>query len=533
MRLAKRRLPLLALFILLCTCGHAQMDINAEEDLYDLTHIVEIELEMFEDNWKKQLNFWKKQNKKDRTLATLKVDGITYDSVGVRLKGNSSYYAPAKAEKKKLPFNIKVSHTDKKQKVDGKYRTLKLSNVFRDPSYLRESLSYAIARDYVPASGCNYARLTVNGDYFGLYNLTESVDENFWAEKYASETGILFKCDPESKDPPPSKCPPGVGANLSHLGTDSVCYMARYELKKADSGWQDLIDLTKAVENEKTDFTKILNVDEALWMLAFNNAMVNLDSYLGLFCHNYYLFKDESGLWRPVIWDLNLSMGGFRLVKENEVLNNKELTELSPFIHFKERNMDRPLVIRLLDKPLFRKMYVAHLQTIFEEQFAEEQYRERTEQIRETITSLVVREPNPLYPTETYTQNYHQTVDIPGGEILGIEEFFEKRGSYLKSHPLFQKPTPSIADHTATKAGDTVTVSVSLATGESSDGVWVVHRPSVNSPFVYTQLKPEADGNYVASLSAAEINEYFLVAESSISATVLPARSAREWFTVK
>ncbi|MEO0734004.1 MAG: CotH kinase family protein, partial [Bacteroidota bacterium] len=198
----RSRLPLLLILTFLGTCGRAQ-------NLYDLDHIVDIELEMFEDNWKKQLNAWKKQNLGERTLATLKVDGITYDSVGVRLKGNSSYYAPARAEKKKLPFNIKVSHTKKDQRIADKYKTLKLSNVFRDPSYLRESLSYAIARDYVPAPGCNYARLTVNGDYFGLYNLTESVDENFWMEEYGSESGVMFKCDPESKDPPPDSCPPG------------------------------------------------------------------------------------------------------------------------------------------------------------------------------------------------------------------------------------------------------------------------------------------------------------------------------------
>ena len=98
---------------------------------------MEIELEMHDPNWKRKLNAWKKQFQKTRVSATLKIDGVTYDSVGVRLKGNSSYFAPARAEKKKLPFNIKVSEHHKKQRVDGKYKTLKLSNLFRDLSYLR------------------------------------------------------------------------------------------------------------------------------------------------------------------------------------------------------------------------------------------------------------------------------------------------------------------------------------------------------------------------------------------------------------
>ncbi|SEQ80167.1 CotH kinase family protein [Neolewinella agarilytica] len=520
------RFTFIALAIILCTC------VSAQKDLYDLERIVEVELEMHDPHWKKKLNSWKKNNLSKRTLATLRVDGVTYDSVGVRLKGNSSYFAPAKAEKKKLPFNIKVSYTDKSQRVDGRYRTLKLSNVFRDPSYLREALSYQIARDYVAAPDCNYARLTVDGDYFGMYNLTESVDELFWSEEFASEEGLLIKCDPESKDAPPSTCPPGLGASLAYLGQDSACYAARYEIKKSDHGWLELINLAKAVSNEKADLSTVMNVDEALWMLAFNNAMSNLDSYLGAFCHNYYLFKDASGYWRPVIWDLNLSAGGFRLVTKKQILTDQQLVELSPFLHFSDRNEERPLILRLLDKPLYRKMYVAHLQTIFEEQFTSGLYRERAEKIRSVITPQVVQEPNPLYPTETYTQNYHGTVDVTGGKVIGVDEFFKKRGAFLAAHKLFQKPPPAIADHTATKDGGEVTVSVTLEAGQASPAVWVAHRPKGRGGFTYSQLKAVADGNYSLGLPEAEIEEYFVVAEGAISATVLPARSGREWFTV-
>ncbi len=551
------RTPYLASLTLFCTCGPAlngrchglryrrhlllmflllnlPLLLVGQETrgLYELDRIVEIELTMHDENWKKKLNAWKKQFHDGRVTATLKVDGVTYDSVGVRLKGNSSYFAPAREDKKKLPFNIKVSYTDKKQKVDDKYQTLKLSNLFRDPSFLREALCYQIARDYVSAPECNFARLTVDGDYFGLYNLTESVDENFWEEEFGAEEGVMFKCDPESKDPPPASCPPGTGANLAYLGVDSVCYNSRYELKKSDYGWEELIDLTLAIEDDKQELNTLLNVDETLWMLAFDNALSNLDSYLGAFCHNYYLFKDPSGIWHPIIWDLNLSLGGFRLVDKKTILTDKQLVGLSPFLHFSDRNRERPLILRLFDRPLYRKMYVAHLRTIYEEQFASGKYRERADRIRDIITPHVIQEPNPLYPTETYTLNYHGTVDV-GGEVIGVAEFFEQRGAYLRDHPLYQQPVPEIADHTAVPDGDSVIVSVTLAEGESGYPVWVAHRKQGGGTFQYTSLKAEADGNYTAALPDTAIDEYFLVAEGRISATVLPARSAREWFTVK
>ncbi|MFK8162106.1 MAG: CotH kinase family protein [Lewinella sp.] len=505
----------------------------AQKGLYALERVVEVELEMHDDHWKRKLNAWKKALNGSRVSATLKIDGVVYDSVGVRLKGNSSYFAPARAEKKKLPFNIKVSETDKSQMVDGKYRTLKLSNLFRDPSYLRETLSYQIARDYVSAPECNYARLTVDGDYYGLYNLTESVDENFWAEEFDAATGVMFKCDPESKDPPPEFCPPGTGANLAYLGEDSICYASRYELKKSDYGWEELVRLTKAMEDEKADLSEMLNVDETLWMLAFDNALSNLDSYLGAFCHNFYLFKDETGIWRPVVWDLNLSLGGFRLVDKTTILTDEQLVSLSPFLHFSDRNKERPLILRLFDRPLFRKMYVAHLHTIYEEQFASGLYQERAEKIREVITPHVIQEPNPLYPTETYTQNYHNTVDISGGSVIGVEEFFKRRGSYLRDHPLYKLPTPEITDHSAVKADEEVSVSVTLAEGASGQPVWVAHRAKGFGTFKYVELITEADGNYTITLPAAEIEEYFLVAEGRVSATVLPARSGKDWFEVK
>lgn len=521
------RLTYLALLLLLSTC------VRAQEDLYTLDHIVEVELEMHDPYWKKKLNAWKKQNLSDRVLATLKVDGVTYDSVGVRLKGNSSYFSPARAEKKKLPFNIKVSYTDKNQKVQGRYRTLKLSNVFRDPSFVREALSYQIARDYVSAPDCNFARLTVDGDYFGLYNLTESVDEQFWEDEFLSPEGLLVKCDPESKDDPPSSCPPGFGANLAYLGQDSACYAARYELKKTKTGWDELIALTEVVSDESAELSEVLNIDETLWMLAFNNALSNLDSYLGAFCHNYYLFKDDSGIWHPVIWDLNLSLGGFRIMDQKNVLSDEELIKLSPFTHFSQKNPDRPLITRLLSNPLYRKMYVAHLRTIYEEQFVSKQYAERAEAIRKVITPVVVQEPNPLYPTETFVQNYHGTVNISGGKVVGIEEFFTKRGAYLGAHPLFKETPPEIEDHAATKSENEVTVAVTLAAGAASKGVWVAHRGAAAGGFTYTKLEAEADSNYVVTLPAEQIEHYYLIAEGNISATVLPARSAKEWFTVE
>ena len=523
------RTPLFALLLLLCSRAPAQTD----GDLYALDHIVDIELEMLDKHWRKKLLQWKSENSDRRTLAHLTVDGTRYDSVGVRFKGNSSYHATAKTERRKLPFNVKVSHVRDGQRVNGKYETLKLSNLFRDPSYVRESLSYAIARDYMPAPRCNYARLTVDGEPLGLYNLSESIDEQFWADHLGSPTGLLFKCDRDSKDPPPAHCPPGIGASLKHLGPDSACYASRYEIKKSDHGWDELIDFTRRFNAAEEPAENYLNVDEALWMLAFDNALVNLDSYLGLFCHNYYLFRDTSGYWRPIVWDLNLSFGGFRLLDTDAVLDDGQLQTLSPFLHFADKHPDRPLITQLLSRPLFRKLYVAHLRTIYDQQFAGDQWQPRAEAIRQTIAAAVAAEPNPLYAAGSFERNYVTSVETRDGSVVGLRELISGRKRFLAEHPLFRQPTPAIAEQTGTRTGDSLRVAVTLgAGGPPAEGVWVAHRPRGRGGFRFTRAEAEADSNYVASWAGAREQEYFIIAEGRVSATVLPARSAREWFTL-
>ncbi|MEZ4984854.1 MAG: hypothetical protein R2795_07430 [Saprospiraceae bacterium] len=39
-----------------------------------------------------------------------------------------------------------------------------------------------------------------------------------------------------------------------------------------------------------------MDVDAALWMLAFNNVLANLNSYTGQYANNYYLYQASDGL---------------------------------------------------------------------------------------------------------------------------------------------------------------------------------------------------------------------------------------------
>ena len=336
-------------------------------DIYDIDSVREVRIYFEQENWDDILDSLKQAGLDQRIIGDVEFAGERYEGAGIRYKGNSSYFNVRKNDYAKLPFNIDVNETHKDKKMPGGYDKLKLSNVFRDPSFLREALSYKIANRYMVSPRANFVRVFINDAYFGLYNNTETVDEElierYFGEDYEDEDGVLFKCDPIYSYEAPEDCKKGEKASLQYLGQDSACYMGKYEIK-SDRGWAELIRLTEALNREPEKIDSFLAVDEVLWMLAFNSTLVNLDSYTGRFCHNYYLYLDEEGVFHPIIWDLNLSFGGFRFDGLGKPLKVEDMQTLSPFIHYKQKNEKRPLITQLLGIDLYRKMYVADRKSV-------------------------------------------------------------------------------------------------------------------------------------------------------------------------
>ena len=129
------------------------------QGLYDLDHITQIELTFAETDWEYPLHYYRSLGNGDRHLGYATVNGVRFDSVGVRFKGFSSY----RRSYRKNPLNIKLDHVRKKADYQG-FETLKLSNGNLDPSWLREVLAYKIARKYMVAPQSNDAQVFANGE---------------------------------------------------------------------------------------------------------------------------------------------------------------------------------------------------------------------------------------------------------------------------------------------------------------------------------------------------------------------------------
>lgn len=350
------------------------------------------------------------------------------------------------------------------------------------------------------APRANYVRVYVNDDYLGLYNNTESVDGNFLDRYFGEHDGIFFKCDPVWSSHLPKGCNPGEKASLLYQGKDTICYEKNYEIK-SDHGWSALQSLTKTLNSTPIQIEQQLNVDEVLWMLAFNNVLVNLDSYTGRLCHNYYLYQDTFGIFHPIVWDMNLSFGGFRFAGNDKSLSNEEMQKLSPFVHYKYEK--RPLISQLLNIDLYRKIYVAHLKTILEEQLLTNKYLDRAKQVQQVIDTYVKSDDNKLYSYDAFRQNLQQSADANKTSIVGITELMQGRIDYLKAHPILKKEAPAISEVAHQKEGENIVITASAPEAKQLYLSW---RNGKFGPFTRVAMDKdsEKDGRFTLQIPTGD-----------------------------
>ena len=155
-----------------------------------------------------QANYWTlmQNNYASQTdiPATMVVDGVTYDSVGVRFKGQTSYMQTQNSQKKS--FNITTDYVDPNQKLEG-YQTLNLNNCFQDESFLREVFFQNKIKKYIPAAKSAFVKLYINGANWGVYPNVQQLNKDFLEEWYLSNDGTHWRADrPPGSPGGPAPC---------------------------------------------------------------------------------------------------------------------------------------------------------------------------------------------------------------------------------------------------------------------------------------------------------------------------------------
>ena len=513
------------------------LNVFSQVNFYDVDSIQEIHIYFYDSNWDYQLDSLYIEGNNDRIIADLIINGIAYDSVGVRYKGFSS----ASIDRIKNPFNIKLDYIIEEQAHEG-VEKLKLSNVYQDPSFIREVLTYEIISNYMPVPKANYANVYVNDTLIGLYTNVQSINKDFLNNNFGSKYNPFFKCSPNNLDISPG----GENSNLSQShGLDSLNYINYYDLK-SDYGWEALYNLIDTLNNYSESSSSILNIDRTLWMHALNYTLINFDSYIG-YGQNYYLYKDQAGQWNTIIWDLNMSFGSFRLTDASSIYFNgfdiSQAQNMDPLIHYNQISVSpRPLLRNLLVNERNQKMYLAHIRTIVEEFFLSQLYYERGQHFQNMISSSVQIDPNKFYSYSDFTNNLTSQVSLVSGDCPGITQLMDARSTYLSNYVGFTgEPVISNISYSPEgfSLGDDIFISAQI---EDGNNVFLAYRFGNNVKFKKVTMLDDGnhgdgaanDGVYGAMISNSSNSiDYYLYADNDSAGTFSPVRAAYEFYNIQ
>jgi len=271
------------------------------EQLFDINKIHEIHLSIDDqDYWETLLeNYNQNYPNIPYVMADAEIDGISIDSIGIRLKGFASFWVGTDKKSIKLDFNEFVPG----KKFDG-LKKINLNNAEGDPSLQRDFICYDIHRRAGNiAPRVSYAKVYLNEEYWGLYVVVEQIDKTFLNENFKNSDGRLFKNMANSE--------------LEWLGTDSTQYQSIFELKTGggDDRWEGFVELMNIINNSsdlefKDKISNVFDVEGFLKVITVDIATNNWDSYLE-HGRNFYMYEDtvtNKFNWLP--WDYNFAIGG-------------------------------------------------------------------------------------------------------------------------------------------------------------------------------------------------------------------------------
>lgn len=498
------------------------------QNFYDINTINDIEITFEESNWDYLLDELAAAGDEERLIGSVTINGQFFDSVGVRYKGNSSY----NANQIKNPLNIKLDYIFNDQEIEG-YGTIKLANVYRDPSFVREVLSYEIARNYMPAGQSNFANVYINGQHLGLYTSDQDVDKFFMRTNFQSDENARIKGEISGNSPPGQ-----MGGVWEYFGSDSSLYYSKYALE-SDFGWQELVWFIDTLNNFTSDVDQVLNIDRHLWFLAFENMLVNLDGPINN-PQNYYMYKDDAGRFNPIPWDLNESFGVFTMLQTQGPLSTTQLQQLDPFVNLYES--EYPIIGKILSNTTYRKMYVAHMKTMLEEQFSNSAYEQRALEIQNIIDSDVQADNNKFYTYNDFNNNLYNSIGGGPQAIVGIVQLMDARADYLSGLAEFQLEGPEIVSASHSPEQVSPQSEVWFTTEVNNAGqVWLATQSSLNTPFVKKLMYDDGahedgaagDGVFGVNLTVGSTSlKYYIYAENEDASAFLPARAEYEFFEI-
>lgn len=398
----------------------------------------------------------------------------TIDSVGFRLRGNTSRDAEKKSFK--LSFNDFVPGREFYD-VDK----MNLNGEHNDPSIVRSKLCWDFFQEIgMKASRANHIALYINGNYYGLYISVEHIDDEFLKKRFEDPTGNLWKCL--------------WPADLDYINSNPDSYKftqgnrRTYDLrtnKNADD-YTKLARLIKNLENTpnsalEDSLEKILDVPSVLKYFAMNVLTASWDDYWYL-KNNYYLYhnpKTDLIEMIPYDYDNTFSIDWF----------GTNWASRNPYL-FGNSNEPRPLATRLLGIAKYKNLYTHFLEFYRNNVFDLQIWEQRLDNFKANLTPFAMTD---SYRTLDYGFNANDFVnsyDLGGYSNQhvkrSIKNYTNLRNAYLDNQLTWEFALPLVyeIDWFPRKPlnSDSVTVEVSAFSNLGISSVDVEVIPEISPP---------------------------------------------------
>lgn len=414
-----------------------------ETALFDTSSILSVNIQMDEADWNDML-----ENATAETYyqCNVEVNGTMFYQVGIRPKGNTSLSAIANDDTTdRYSFKLEFDHYVDGQTCFGLDKLI-LNNNYADATNLKEALIYDMYQYLgADASLYNYAKISVNGEYWGVYLALEGVEDSFQLRNYGTESGELYK--PESmgmgggkpedmgdgKDFGNGEPPGGMdrnsgGADLNYTDDDLDSYETIWDGEVTKTNQADHERVVKALKNiaEGNDLETYMDIDNLLRYMAVHVFSVNEDSLSGTMAHNYYLYESDGKL-SLIPWDYNLALGGMGGMGGGMPGGSGETEESSGATSVVNSPIDdafsgTDFFDTLLENETYHSQYDAYLQKLVSEYINGGGFDAFYERVRSQIDELVEADPTAFYSYDEYetaAETLYQVVKLRGQSIQG------------------------------------------------------------------------------------------------------------------
>lgn len=381
----------------------------------------------------------------------------------IRPKGNTSLTSIANdPTTDRYSFKLEFDHYVDGQTCFGLDKLI-LNNNYADATNMKEALIYDMYQYLgADASLYNYAKISVNGEYWGVYLALEAVEDSFLLRNYGVQDGELYKPDsmniggggdpggdfkaddmdfenmtPPDMDREDAPQPPdssgerpaenfdfpdgkggfsmgGGGEDLNYTDDELDSYETIWDGEITDTTKADHKRVVTALKNisEGNALEDYMDVDNLLRYMAVHIFSVNEDSLSGSMAHNYYLYE-AGGKLNLIPWDYNLALGGMgRSNDATSVVNDAIDNAFSGTTFFDT----------LMENETYHSQYYAYLQQLVSEYIGGGGFDAFYTRVRSRIDALVESDPTAFYSYDEYltaAETLYQVVKLRGQSIQG------------------------------------------------------------------------------------------------------------------